>query len=273
MPETCKRAKGISSPDFRPAGLRRRRAACILKWHMDTSRKPYLAFALILGASLVLSFVIASFTFYRLRATDTITSTGSAKESVVSDQVKWTSSIMRPVKLASIKAGYAEMDSDLKAVKAFLAANGITDDMITISPVVMNEVYDQSQGADKNYNLSQTVTVQSNDVQKIDALSKNTNSLIGQGVFFSTSSLEFYYSGLPDARVGLLAQAVADAKARAEQLASAGHEKIGALKSASNGVVQVMAPNSVEVSDYGTYDTSSINKEIMVTVKATFAIR
>jgi hypothetical protein len=39
------------------------------------------------------------------------------------------------------------------------------------------------------------------------------------------------------------------------------------------GLVQVMAPNSVEVSDYGMYDTSSIDKEIMVTVKASFEIK
>jgi len=70
--------------------------------------------------------------------------------------------------------------------------------------------------------------------------------------------------------VELLANAVGDAKARAEQLAQAGGKKIGILKSASSGVVQVMSPNSVEVSDYGMYDTSSIDKEIMVTVKASF---
>ena len=55
--------------------------------------------------------------------------------------------------------------------------------------------------------------------------------------------------------------------------AIAGGKKIGVLKSASSGVVQVMAQNSVEVSDYGMYDTSKIEKEIMVTVKASFEIK
>jgi len=97
--------------------------------------------------------------------------------------------------------------------------------------------------------------------------------LINKGVLFTTSSLEFYYSQLPQARIELLASAVQDAKARAEQLAQAGGKKIGILKSASSGVVQVMAPNSVEVSDYGMYDTSKIEKEIMVTVKTSFEIK
>ena len=91
-----------------------------------------------------------------------------------------------------------------------------------------------------------------------------------QGILFSTSSLEYYYSKLPDARVALLTDAIADAKARASKIAQAGGKNIGALQSASSGVVQVLSPNSANISDYGTYDTSSIQKEIMVTVKASF---
>ncbi len=238
---------------------------------METSRKDYVLLGTILGLSLLASTCIASYTFYRLRSNNTITSTGSAKESVVSDKVKWTSSITRTVSVSSVSQGYAQMDNDLKNVKDFMSANGIPADAVEISPVFMNEIYDQNSNAEKRYNLVQNITVQSDDVAKIDALAKNTSPLITQkGVLFSTNSLEFYYSKLPDARVALLANAVKDAEARAEQLASAGGRKIGSLRQASSGVVQVMAPNSVEVSDYGTYDTSSIDKEIMVTVKATF---
>jgi hypothetical protein len=39
------------------------------------------------------------------------------------------------------------------------------------------------------------------------------------------------------------------------------------------GVVQVMQPNSVDISDYGNYDTSTVEKEIMITVKASFSLR
>jgi hypothetical protein len=241
---------------------------------MENNNKNYVAFGLILGLSLIISTGLGVFAFYKIRSADYISTTGSAKKAVVSDKVKWTSSITRPVKISTIKDGYKKMDADLKEVQSFLASNGILEEMIDISPVFINEVYDQNQGAEKNYNLVQNIEVQSNDVQKIAILSKNTSSLvIDKGVLFSTNSLEYYYSKLPTARIELLASAVADAKARAEQLAQAGNKKIGALKSASSGVVQVMAPNSVEVSDYGMYDTSKINKEIMVTVKTSFEIK
>jgi hypothetical protein len=241
---------------------------------MENTNKNYILFGLILGLSLVASAGIGSFTFYKLRSMDYISTTGSAKKAVVSDKVKWTSSITRPVKISTIKDGYAKMDADLKEVKSFLILNGVPETAINVSPVFMNEVYEQNQGAEKNYNLMQNITVQSSDVEKIDALGKNTSSLvINKGILFSTNSLEYYYSKLPQVRIELLAAAVGDAKARAEQLALAGGKKISLLKSASSGVVQVMSPNSIDVSDYGMYDTSSIDKEIMVTVKASFEIK
>lgn len=241
---------------------------------MENNNKNYFVFGLILGLSLIISAGIGSFTFYKLRSMDYISTTGSAKKPVVSDKVKWTSSINRAITASTIKTGYAKIDSDLKEVKNFLMLNGITETEITISPVYMNEVYEQYPSADKKYTLTQNIEINSTDVQKINNLSKNTNSLIvDKGIFFSSNSVEYYYSKLPEVRVELLASAVADAKARAEQLANAGNKKIGALKSASSGVVQVMSENSVEVSDYGMYDTSKINKEIMVTVKASFEIK
>ncbi|HNW71920.1 MAG TPA: SIMPL domain-containing protein [Candidatus Paceibacterota bacterium] len=240
---------------------------------MENNNKNYIVFGIVLGLAIIISASIGSFTFYKLRSMDYISTTGSTKKSVTSDKVKWTSSITQKVKLATLKDGYAKLNTDLKSVKEFLNTNGIPEESINISPVFMNEIWDNNNQTDKYYNLVQNIEVQSSDVQKIDALSKNTNDLINKGILFSTSSVEFYYSKLPEVRVELLAEAVNDAKARAEQLAKAGGKKIGVLKSASSGVVQVMAPNSVEVSDYGMYDTSKIEKEIMVTVKASFEIK
>ncbi|MFA6273765.1 MAG: SIMPL domain-containing protein [Candidatus Paceibacterota bacterium] len=238
------------------------------------NNKNYLVFGLILGLSLIISAGIGSFTFYKLRSMDYISTTGSSRKSVISDKVKWTSSITRQAQISTIKESYVKMDNDLKEVKNFLATNGILAESIDISPVFMNEIWDQNQASEKKYNLVQNITVQSTDIEKISNLTKNTNSLVAEkGILFSTNSLEYFYSKLPETRIELLASAVQDAKARAEQLANAGGKKIGVLKSASSGVVQVMSPNSMEISDYGMYDTSSINKEIMVAVKASFEIK
>jgi hypothetical protein len=92
-------------------------------------------------------------------------------------------------------------------------------------------------------------------------------------VIISIDFLQYYYSKLPDLRVSLLSDAVKDAKSRAEKIAEGTGRAVGSIQSASSGVVQVLPVNSVEVSDYGSYDTSSIEKDVMVTVKASFRLR
>lgn len=238
--------------------------------------KPWLI-SLPVALALVVASTVGAVAFYKARALDNVlTVTGSAKKAVVSDEAKWVTSISRIVKVSNLKIGYEQMDKDLGIVKDFLKNQNVVEAEIFISPVSMEQNYDyrpNDSSLEKEYYLRQTITINSKDVSKITDLSKNFQAIIGKGVVFSTQSLEYYYSKLPDERVALLAQALGDAKARAEALAGATDRKVGSLKSASSGVVQVLAPNSVDVADYGTYDTSKIDKEIMITVKASFTLR
>jgi hypothetical protein len=73
-------------------------------------------------------------------------------------------------------------------------------------------------------------------------------------------------------RVALLSEAIKDAKARAQAIASESGRSIGVLRNASSGVVQVLPQGGIDISDYGMYDTQSLNKEVMVTVRATFEL-
>lgn len=137
----------------------------------------------------------------------------------------------------------------------------------------MNEVYQQDQVSEKMYSLSQTLEVQSNDITKLTNASKRASDLINKNVIFSTIALEYYYSKLPEARIELLSKAIEDAKARAGELAKNSGKRVGSLKNASSGVVQVQSRNSTDVSDYGGYDTSQVDKQITVTVKAAFSLK
>lgn len=232
----------------------------------------------IIGGSLVLASIVASMTFYNIRALDNVLSaTGSAKISVEADHAKWIAQFSRTIKMSGIKAGYTQMASDLELVKKFYVQNGIQEKDLDISQVYMDQDWSSNPtnnpNIEKDYILRQTITVNSDDVQKISALSKNVQGLINQGVVFQTQNVEYTYSKLPELRVSLLGKAVEDARARASEIAKSSGKKIGDLKSASSGVVQVLSKNSVDVSDYGTYDTFSIEKDIMVTTKAVFTLK
>ena len=231
----------------------------------------------IIGIALVLSTAIGAYSFYKVKSFDnSLTVTGSAKVEVTSDIVKWRSSFSRVTTLAKLKSGYALMATDEKSIRAFLKSKGVNDNEITISPISMEEVYDYksdgSQATETKYTLRQQVSVDSKEVDKITSIANDIREVVNQGIVFSTYSLEYYYSQLAEARVNLLSDAIVDAKARAERIAGASGKSVGQLKSASSGVVQVLPLNSVDVSDYGSYATGDIKKEVMVTVKASFTL-
>ncbi len=241
---------------------------------VSSPRRSYLPLAL----ALIVSAVILGAFYYQAQSVnrkDILSVTGSTKTAVTSDQAKLSVSIARQVPLSQLASGYTAVARDLALTKALLTREGIPASGVFESPVSMNQFYDgtNTPGAETKYELRQTVTVQSNDVKRLTDISKKIPSLTSEGALVSIQSLEYYYSKLADLRVSLLSDAIKDAKARAAKIAEGTGREIGAVQSASNGVVQLLQPNSVEISDYGSYDTSSIEKEVMVTLKASFYLK
>lgn len=244
---------------------------------MELLEKTSIKTAIILGIFFVIGASVIGYTWMQVKASDnSLSVTGSAKQAVQSDTVKWNSNFSRRVLATDLKTGYAQMKNDEAAVIKFLKDNGVADAEMTVSPVSMQKeyIYDKNGNAGPDqYTLMQTVLVQSNDINKITNLSKNTAAVINQGVLFSSYAPEYYYSKLPEVRIALLPEAMKDAQTRAASIAQTTGKKVGVLKSATMGVVQVTQPNSTDVSDYGNYDVSTINKEIMITVKASFTLK
>jgi hypothetical protein len=83
---------------------------------------------------------------------------------------------------------------------------------------------------------------------------------------------EYLYTKIQEAKVEMLAAAARDAKLRAEQIAEATESEIGAVRAARMGVLQITPAYSVEVSDYGINDTSSLEKDITAVVSMEFEI-
>ncbi|MDB5224409.1 MAG: hypothetical protein JWO43_31 [Candidatus Adlerbacteria bacterium] len=232
--------------------------------------KPFVAAAFVLGVGLLLTGSVVSYTLYSIRGLDnTLSVTGSAKQDVTADTAKWSIEVSRTVQEGGISGAYAAVAQDATVVKKYFADAGISSTTETTTFVDQN----YTNNGPTTYRVHETITVESSDVNKIDALSHTIGQLANRGVQVEARMPEYYVSNLPELRVALLGQAVADAKARAEQIAKSGGASVGSLKSAASGVVQVLAPNSTNVEDYGSYDTSSIQKEVMVTARATFLVR
>jgi hypothetical protein len=230
--------------------------------------------SIIIAGALILAVIIGGI-FYATKGNggNTLTVTGSTRMAVTSDSVIWKTSISRDVATSNLKSGYTQLDADIKIVQAFLVKNNIDPKSVVIAPVSANPDYNQGGGAPQSYMLKQSIEIDSSDVNAITTIAKNIGDVVNQGVLFQTDSIEYYYSKLDDARVSLLTAATDDARARATAMAKSSHQSIGKLQSASSGVVQVLSRGAVDSGDYGQYDTSKIEKDITVTVRATFRLR
>jgi hypothetical protein len=228
---------------------------------------------IILAIGMVLMTVIGSFTFLRSKKlTDVVTVTGSATKNVVSDNAKLYISFSRGANNSTLGNDYKIMEDDKNTIIAYLKKAGFNETEITVSSVSADEVWSESQRTYKDYNLRQSVEVLSQNVNLIDDTSKNITTLANSGIVLNVNA-SYTYSKLAGERVALLSLAIDDAKARAEAIASKSSRRIGNIQSASSGVVQVLSPGSIEVQDYGSYDTSTINKTIMVTSKVSFSFK
>jgi hypothetical protein len=199
--------------------------------------------------------------------------TGSTRETISSDQIRWNASFSREVPVANLKAGYEMIKKDQSEVLAYMVEQSIATSDVVFSTVALEKPYEYNQNLPKNYILRQNVLIRSNDVEKVTGLAQNVQRLIDRGVVFSSSPLEYYYSELPRLRVSLLPAAIKDAKSRAEIIAKSSGRRLGYVQSVNMGPVQVLAINSTGVSDYGNYDTSSKEKEVMVAVNAVFRLQ
>ncbi len=230
-----------------------------------------------LAAAIVIASVIGAGALRDVkRAGDQIAVTGSARMRVTSDFAVWRCSV------AGSGATAAEATSALTRDRArlseFLIGSGVGNDAVTLQPLYVNGVnqYD-AQGRDTGrvlrWDANQMVEVRSADVSLVAGLAGGVEKLMLDGARLSPMSPEYLYTKLDEARVALMSEATKDALARAEQIAGAAGGRIGPIRDARMGVIQVVAPNSTNVSDYGMYDTSTRDKDVVAVVKVSFAVR
>lgn len=240
------------------------------------TERPFFYPAIIISLGILLAGLFAGYFVSKIRgANDSLSVTGSAVQHVVSDTAKLSGSVTRTVSEGGIPGGYAMIAADTAKIKKTALAAGLTEaDITTLSATVYEQFnYGQNgQITERNFIVTQQIILSSNSTDKIKNFSDKAAEIASQGVRFQTGGPEYYYSKLPELRISLLGEAIKDAKARANSIAQSAGNSVGGLRSASVGIVQVLAPNSQNISDYGTYDTSTLEKDVMVTVRAEFGI-
>jgi hypothetical protein len=202
----------------------------------------------------------------------TLTVTGIAKESIVSDNVKWSFNITRDVAKRELAKGYSQIAKDEATVRSFLKEHGIEDAQVDILPVSVDQIYGSNGPILDQVTLRQYVTVKSPDVQGIAALANQLDPLFTAGIVISSPQVEYLYSKLDEKQSEVLTKAMENATAIAENLSLKRGKRLGSVVSAVVKSVQLLPPGSSVTPDYATIDTTTVNKELRVIAEVTFRL-
>lgn len=201
---------------------------------------------------------------------------GFAEKIITSDLVVWQGRIT--TRSTELVTAYSKLQKDLQKVLAYLEQKGINKDKVDVSSVTTTVQYQlTSEGITTNvidgYVLDQNISITSPNVTQLSQIANESTSLIEEGIEFASYAPQYFYTKLDDLKIQLLGEATKNAKMRAEQIASNSGSNVGELRYASQGVFQITPVNSTDVSDYGMYDTSTIEKSIKAVVTIEYSIR
>lgn len=234
----------------------------------------------LLGATLAFAVLGASDQLGRamraMRQENIIRVKGVAELDVTSDRGSWWTSVSgRAPTLAEADAG---REQAMAALRAFVLAKGFKESELSVGSVSISKVYRRDEKGNTTneleaYVLSQDLGVRSSSLELLrDAANEVTGALVKQGFESSTSAPSFTVSTIEKTKLDLLEKATANAYERAQTLARGSGSGVGSLVSAAQGVYQIVARGQTSSSDYGEFDTSSIEKTARVVVTLEYGV-
>lgn len=241
--------------------------------------KNYLKYVIIGVAIVVSAWLLANAYTYKYRSEDTITVTGLGETEFESDLIVWSGSIY--AETYNVADGYAEIERYKKQVLQFVESKGIAAEDVVFNFIVVEKMYATKYNDEGNYmgqyftgyELTQSFSIESEEVDVVEEISREISSLIAKGVNLNVYSPDYYYTRLDDVKLSLIEQASADARARAEKIATAAGAEIGGVASARMGVFQITGRNSdEEYSAGGSFNTSSREKKARITMRIEYKI-
>ncbi len=235
-----------------------------------------LSLGVALAAGLIVASVVVSRSLERIKlAGDKITVKGYAEERVVSDAGTWRGTVT--VRAADPQAGYRGIEEDTTRVLQMLKAAAGEGGAVSAGPVAMRTVYETGPGGVQTgrvtgYELERSFELSSSDVALVGRIAGDASALISQGVNMNSWAPQYFFNDLNAVKVRLIGAATKDAQLRAEQFASNSGVTVGPLRSASQGVFQITRPNSTDTADYGSYDTTTVEKVVKAVVTVEYSV-
>ena len=231
----------------------------------------------VLAAANVLCVAIIAWAFLRVkRDGQVITVTGSAKKQIQSDLVVWKGRVSARHK--DLVQAYDTLQASTQRTLEYLKQQNVPPAQVKLSAVTTTrntarDAKGNSTDEVTGYELAQTLEITSDDVAGVTRVGSRATELIKEGVMLESDPPRYLYTKLGDLKVEMLAEATKDAAARARQIADNSGSRLGAVREARMGVMQINPVHSNDVSGSGNNDTTSLEKEITAVVSAQFELK
>lgn len=205
--------------------------------------------------------------------------TGLGRTDFTSDLIVWEGRFDETN--MNLQQAYASLQEEQKVIKEYLVEKGVSSENIVFSAVDTGQK-SRSLYSDNGkyvgeefagYILTQSVQIESSEVEKIEDISREITELLNKGVQFYSEAPRYYYTKLADLKIEMISKATEDARLRAEKISEFSGGKLGDLESAKMGIFQITGQNSKE--DYswgGTFNTSSKEKTASITMKLVYKV-
>lgn len=201
--------------------------------------------AVILAAGIIGGGFFVGQGFYNSRMADRyVTVKGLAEKDVTADLAVWN------LKLAAtgdaLSDVQAKIDTDKNELMSFLVAQGVADTEIQNSQIsvidLMAQQYRSERADQSRFIVNYSVTLRTNDVAKINAISQKTGDLIKKNVVLADNTGPSYiFTKLNDIKPEMIATATKNARAAAEQFAKDSGSHVGSIRRAAQGIFSIEA--------------------------------
>jgi len=234
--------------------------------------------AIIYGLAIVLASIFIGNAYVgRAKTEGKIEVKGLGKTDFTSDLIVWEGNFYTSNR--QMKNAYASLIENKKILKEYLKQKGVSENEIVFNAVAINKETKSTYSKEGKYtgevfigyHLTQSLKIESNEVDKIEKLSREITELINKGVQFNSYAPRYYYTKLADLKIEMISKATQDAQLRAKKIAEFSGGKLGKLKSAKMGVFQITGQYSNENYSWGgTFNTSSKEKTASITMKLVY---
>jgi hypothetical protein len=169
---------------------------------------------------------------------------GLVERTVKSDSATWPISFSEAGD--SLPAVYAASEKDKAAVISFLQAQGFAASDLTLGSISVTDRSIQQFNSTQHgprFVVEQTITLQSNDVDKVASANSHTADLIRAEVVIQSggngSGVVYKFNGLNALKPDMITEATRNARASADRFAADSGSQVGAIRDANQGVFSI----------------------------------